>query len=159
MIITVMLNFKMAASCFAMFMQEAINALDESTILESTKDDTKSCRRKMWLFLLTELMNLLNSCGNWLLISILLIQPIATEWFQEQKWRTHNIIREHHSNHNQTIIRLSLGDYCWIIPSCIFQQYALFLRRRIVKYLICLASRREIKLHTCTRHWVSWPES
>ena len=72
------------------FTEEVTKMIEENTIWKSTKDVTKFgeilFQRKIWSFYWLNLVNLLNSSGNWLLISIQVIKKKnVTEWFQQQK--------------------------------------------------------------------------
>ena len=91
----------------------------ENSIPNSTKDASKFgvtlIKRKTWSFCRLNLMNLSNSSGNWLFISMWVIKKIETEWVQCQNKDWQQISKAATSNYTKTIIRHMLSEYYTVI--------------------------------------------
>ena len=109
-------------------------------------------KRLIWSFYWWSEMNLLNSRGNWLLISIQVIQTIVTEFttFNLQKAFTTEFENILAIILITTVIRIRLSEDCWIITSTasleIVQQYSPHLRLTNMKCtVLCKSNAREMR--------------
>ena len=84
----------------------------KNTILKTTKDAYRFgitlFKRKRWW----NLMNLLNSSGNWLLILIQVIQTIVAEL---TIFKLQQNLKALEQNYTKTIIHSRLSEDCWIM--------------------------------------------